>query len=438
MARRRKFADGLRVGGSAGILEAVGLKARNILVIMGTSPISVLFVGHSATRSGAPIALLRFMRWFREFGGGPFSCLLKNGGELQGEFAQLCPTSILKNSIWWEDRLSRRMLRKAGLGGVGRWLHGHSVMGGQIAAPDLIYCNTVAALPALELAAKRKCRILCHVHELEFSFHAGDGPASSQRVLELCDRVIACSQAVAANLIERHRVPPDRVDVVHEFVLTAEAAGRGAAEGRRWLREKLGLAPDAYIVGAAGALEWRKGADLFVQLAALLERKKGAREVHFVWLGGDSALESAKFLHDVALTNLTKRVTLIASQPEPMRYFGGFDLLVLPSREDPFPLVCLEAAACGCPIICFDRAGGMPEFVEDDCGAVVPYLDLETMAAEILRYQADPELRFRQGRAALEKVRVRHDISVAAPQLLEIMRRTAAMKGPGNGAAWAG
>ncbi|MDH6063711.1 hypothetical protein, partial [Umezakia ovalisporum] len=39
--------------------------------------------------------------------------------------------------------------------------------------------------------------------------------------------------------------------------------------------------------------------------------------------------------------------------------------------------VCLEAASLGKPILCFDKAGGEPEFVEDDCGFIVPYLDLD-------------------------------------------------------------
>jgi hypothetical protein len=38
--------------------------------------------------------------------------------------------------------------------------------------------------------------------------------------------------------------------------------------------------------------------------------------------------------------------------------------------------VCLEAAALGKPIICFGDAGGMPEFIEEVCELVVPYLDI--------------------------------------------------------------
>lgn len=393
---------------------------------IGADALSVMFVLNSATRSGAPITLLHFMRWLRTVNPGEFSCLLNHGGELQHQFAELCPTSILQNGFWSEGRLSRQMLRKVGLEALGRGLQVRSVLHRQVFRPDLIYCNTVAPLPALEAAVSLGGRILCHVHELEFSFQAGaGGAAASQKVLNLCDHFIACSEAVALNLVERHAIARDRIDVVHESIDTTQAAGYQEASSRRWIRDKLGLGPDTFIVAAAGALEWRKGPDLFVQLALIVRKMRPQLNVHFVWLGGSSNLESTKFLHDLAQADLTARVTLIPSQPDPMHYFAGFDLLALMSREDPFPLVCLEAAASGCPILCFNRAGGMPEFVERDCGSVVPYLDLEMMASEILRYESNRELRLRCGRAAQAKVRERHDVAIAGPQILEVMRRTA-------------
>ena len=57
-------------------------------------------------------------------------------------------------------------------------------------------------------------------------------------------------------------------------------------------------------------------------------------------------------------------------------YFSIFDVFALMFREDPFPLVCLEAALLEKPNLCFARAGGASELVESDSGFVVPYLDL--------------------------------------------------------------
>lgn len=112
----------------------------------------------------------------------------------------------------------------------------------------------------------------------------------------------------------------------------------------------------------------------------------------------------------------------IGSKPNPLDYFSEFALFALMSREDPYPLVCLEAASLAKPIICFDQAGGEPEFVEDDCGFVVPYLNLDAMADKILLLIKSPDLRDKMGIQAKQKVVSRHHISVAAPQIIEIIR----------------
>jgi hypothetical protein len=87
------------------------------------------------------------------------------------------------------------------------------------------------------------------------------------------------------------------------------------------------------------------------------------------------------------------------------------------------PLVCLEAATVGKPIICFAGGGGMPEFVEEDCGIVVPYLDISAMADCIVALLDSPERPACMGTAARDKVTQRHDVSMAAPGIMEIIER---------------
>ena len=105
----------------------------------------------------------------------------------------------------------------------------------------------------------------------------------------------------------------------------------------------------------------------------------------------------------------------------PLDYFALFDVSVSLSREDPFPLVVLEAASMGKPTVCFDRAGGAKEFVEEDCGYVVPYLDIQAMSSKVVDLLKSVELRQRLGRNALNKVRARCDVQVGGPQLLAVI-----------------
>ena len=77
---------------------------------------------------------------------------------------------------------------------------------------------------------------------------------------------------------------------------------------------------------------------------------------------------------------------------QPAHYFKDMDLFLMTSREDPFPLVCIEVGMMGKPIICFDGATGTEEIVQDKGGKIVPYLDIRQMAETVLEYYNDAEL----------------------------------------------
>ena len=80
-------------------------------------------------------------------------------------------------------------------------------------------------------------------------------------------------------------------------------------------------------------------------------------------------------------------------------------------------------ASLGKPILCFADAGGAPEFVEEDAGFVVPYLDVGAMADRLATLFEDDDLRMRLGNTAANKVRERHDVAVGAPKILRVIER---------------
>jgi glycosyltransferase involved in cell wall biosynthesis len=102
-------------------------------------------------------------------------------------------------------------------------------------------------------------------------------------------------------------------------------------------------------------------------------------------------------------------------------YIAGFDVFVLLSREDPFPLVVLEAATAAKPTICFRDTGGITDFVDECCGRIVPYLDTNSMANKLVEISQSPELCAQLGRAAAEKVSKNNSVETLAPRIMEIM-----------------
>src|SRR5205807_10576344 len=118
--------------------------------------------------------------------------------------------------------------------------------------------------------------------------------------------------------------------------------------------------------------------------------------VQFIWVGGDYRNGEIGKLEGLAESEgVGKQVRFIGEVSNALPFMIASDIFLLPSREDPFPLVCLESADCGVPIICFAGAGGMPEFVGSTCGAVVPYLDIQAMADQLCSFLSD-EVRTRQ------------------------------------------
>ena len=54
----------------------------------------ILFISHDASRTGAPILLLNFLRWFKQNTDIPFRIILAKTGELEPYFKELAPTFV--------------------------------------------------------------------------------------------------------------------------------------------------------------------------------------------------------------------------------------------------------------------------------------------------------------------------------------------------------
>lgn len=382
----------------------------------------ILFITPGASSAGGNVILLNFLRWLKKNSRIPFITVCGHGGDLEEEFARVARTYIY--SLAWrpETYLGERIhgaVRRSGV--KRRWLK--SVIGRENIG--LIYNNTVINHEIVETFGNLSAPLLTHCHELESVIHR-TGLTGFDRVKSRTSRFIAVSEAVRENLIRNHGVDGRKIDLVHGFVPIEDWTEETIREKRRKIRAELDIPPDAFVVGASGTMYWRKAPDVFIRIADEVRRAAPDAPVYFVWVGGARRGDFVFFEtdYDVRKLGLEKRVRFLEHKPNPNDYFAALNLFAMVSREDPFPLVCLEAAALGKPIVCFDEAGGMKEFVETDAGFVVPYLDAAAFAARILTLYRDPALAAKLGARAAEKARRRHDIAVGAPQILELIEKT--------------
>ena len=360
------------------------------------------------------------MAWLKANSDLRFDAMVVADGPLLADMRALTATSVIEK--WpslaeraarklvggerWSKRSDRRFQRAIAKGGY-----------------DLAYVNTIVPAREIGLISELGIPIVCHVHELDFAMMQMVGETGIQRLIPHVTHFIAASGAVGDYLRARWTIAASKISVIHEFTSPPPPTS-GNSDDRRRTREELGIAADEVLVGSCGTLDWRKGADLFLHVARLISSQAVAPAIKFVWVGANSSHPDTKrFLHDVRAAGLENSVGVVEATTEPWRYYAAMDMFALTSREDPFPLVMLEAAAAGLPIICFEGSGGGPEFVQTDAGYAAPYLNVEAFAARVRDLAADPAGRQHLGAAARNRVTSRFTIELQAPKLRAVIER---------------
>jgi glycosyltransferase involved in cell wall biosynthesis len=287
---------------------------------------------------------------------------------------------------------------------------------------DLVYVNALGgAAPLVDrLGIVDEAPILGHLHEQAYMLQLFEHEYSeARRFISRTDSFITVSTSGAAALHDDYDVPESSISTVHPFVDVDEVA---AQESSASLRRLAGLPDNAFIVGGAGSVEWRKGADLFVQVAREVGRIRSDSEVAFVWLGRAHPSQIEQLQHDIAATSV-RNVRFLGEQANAPALFRQFDVLCVPSREDPFPCTQLESAAGAVPAVRFRDAEGRPVFGSNGGAIVVDYLDVTALATALADLIADPARLQTLGAQAKECVRD-FDVRVAGPRIVESIRTT--------------
>lgn len=385
----------------------------------------ILFISHDASRTGAPFLLLHLLRWFKEHTDLPFYILLRKGGGLESEFEAIAPTVNLTREISYGTGIVERLA---------------NIMGFRSFAEDrakarlkklfvkenvgLVYSNTATNGEVLAWLHDLGIPVISHIHELEFWMRHKMDELSLAQLFANTDYFVAGAGIVKDNLMQNHGVASEHIETIYEFIPIAQHNNIKLQNDQQKIRAQLGIPDDALIVGAAGTTDWRKGYDLFVQLARVTYKKTPELETHFVWVGGENKGSIIdEITHDLVNLGIRNVVHFIGKQTNYLEYIASFDVFSLMSREDCFPLVVLEAAMFNKPILCFDKAGGAPEFVQDDSGFIIPYLDIELMSECVVNLLKDYDLRLRLGKNAAEKVKQQHDVAVIAPRIYQVIQR---------------
>ena len=332
----------------------------------------VLFVGHDANRAGAQLVLLHWIKAEAARGNKPYLLLARGGVLLKTyqKYAQVWvwekgPSQLAK----WVKKIpllkrEERINREPSISEIKRLIARL-----QREKFDLILGNTVASLGLMQQLRPLNASFEAYIHELDFSLKMYASKEDMAFLRNDCRRVYAVSAQVQQVLQETYSVLQGNLAILPPIVeLPKQQENRGQEQ-----RKALGIPMDALVVLGCGLAEWRKGTDIFVRVAEQLISRNP--NLHVVWVGVGNEPFSADLKAGKAEWDTENRLHLIPKQTITKPYFDMANLFFLSSREDPFPLVMLEAAYAAIPIIGFKGAGGVNDFLASHEELLVKYTE---------------------------------------------------------------
>jgi UDP-glucose:(heptosyl)LPS alpha-1,3-glucosyltransferase len=196
-------------------------------------------------------------------------------------------------------------------------------------------------------------------------------------------RVIAVTDQIRDDLVQVHHVPRHVIDVVPPPV----DLDRLRDAGPSGVRTRLGIRADAQVVLFVGHNFHRKGLDRVVQAVADLE------EAHLLVVGeGDRSRVLGP-----SEAGLASRIHFVGRVEDPERYYAESDLLVLPTRSDPWGIPLIEAMAAGVPVITTNMAGAAAAVADAEAGVVLPESATAGLAEVLRTLLQDPARRRAMG-----------------------------------------
>jgi glycosyltransferase involved in cell wall biosynthesis/tetratricopeptide (TPR) repeat protein len=350
----------------------------------------LLFVGHEATRTGAPGILFKLVEHMATYDGMDCLTILDQGGALEPDFAAVSHTHVSSADRFalWDERISKAEFE--------------ANLDRQLALfddnpPACAILNSAEVRPYADYFAAKGIPVVFLVHEIA-EFYP---PPEMKALIERSNKVIFPARFVEEAMQRVCPVPDGRSIVLPQGLLRA-SFGDAPPVPRAELFAGTGarVADDDFVVMGCGTIDGRKGFDLFIAIARLAKERACGRRIRFIWVGGRSGWRMGEgALYDtigywasweLRRTDLAEDVVVINEVSNTEPYFQAADLFLVTSRADPFPCVVHEAMACALPILSFDGCTGSPDAYMPGGGAVVPYGDLGAMAQAIAEYCEKP------------------------------------------------
>lgn len=183
------------------------------------------------------------------------------------------------------------------------------------------------------------------------------------------DRILSVSGYTRDLLLKHHNLEPEKISLLP---CTFDENSLQIAAKPNYLLQRYGLQPEQptiLTVARLASSEQHKGYDKI--LAALPQIRQVIPNVHYVLVGkGDDRPRIEQLIKQL---NLQNYVTLTGFIPdsEIVDHYNLCDVFAMPSKQEGFGIVYLEALACGKPTLGGDRDGAIDALCHGELGVLV-------------------------------------------------------------------
>lgn len=329
---------------------------------------SILLISHELTKTGAPLLLLNIANTLKHKFDKNIILLTLVGGVLQKNFEECCTVINLHQSSLLEINNKKIVNELFCL----------------LAAKKVSFAlgNTICSAFFVPLLERYQFTYKILVHELPnvierfgwnktvlpFLFNMFNGTAvySSKYVLNMHNSTYS-KQPLKLAII-----PQGMFQNVKDTINTV---------AKLKLIKKYDLPANAKIIFNGSNDLFRKGADIFYEIAKLITAKRN--DVVFIYLCDKSSLKYKLMFGSETFDS--NQIIFDEFSDDYLLYLEGSDVFALTSREDPFPNVLLDSLAHGLPLIAFDNCGGAPDLLREINDVLIAKtLDINDFAEKIL------------------------------------------------------
>jgi glycosyltransferase involved in cell wall biosynthesis len=362
--------------------------------------IRVIHVVNTMCQGGEETLLLRLCPRMREFGVEPIVASITGPGpvseELESHGVSLLDLSTKgRPDVRAVTRLWR-FLRREGIDLV----HNHSVqatligdIAGKLAGKPVVCTRHFAAShPRIDSFLYRVERFVTR---------------------HTATRVIAINATMQKELLAQKLARPEHIALLRNGLDIQSFRQRSASEFQM----------ETPVVGTVGRLESQKAHEVFLDVVVRVgEHAPIAGRI----VGDGSRMQELLRYRSVSgLEDIVEMQGAALPQDVP-DHLLGFSLFLLTSVWEGLPLVLIEAAASGIPIVATD-VGGVSELVIDGVtGFLAPVGDVDGLVSAATKLIDDPELAARMGAAARTHVQEHFDISILAEKTANLYREVLA------------